>query len=205
MTKLIYLPKESKKRAKKSRKGQKSAWKNSTMNDLVDSICSNEYAKKRLIFTNNKASNNAEIYQKIISEVRKRCEEREELYKYKLQQTRSKFKALVSIFKRIVMLCKTLSGIKNFIEEKGYGKWFFYFAFANTNSRIVSANKRSNLLHHCRRSKTTTSSVLMMRRMKIVAPFQVKVKKKQRKSLINNLFVPKRKKKRKLYLLSIVH
>ena len=45
----------------------------------------------------------------------------------------------------------------------------------------------------------------MMRRMKIVAPFQVKVKKKQRKSLINNLFVPKRKKKRKLYLLSIVH
>ena len=34
MTKLIYLPKESKKRV--------------TMNDLVDSICSNEYAKKVL-------------------------------------------------------------------------------------------------------------------------------------------------------------
>ena len=36
------------KKSKKSRKGQKSAWKNSTMNDLVDSICSNEYAKKVL-------------------------------------------------------------------------------------------------------------------------------------------------------------
>ena len=53
--KLIYLPKECKRKRKKSRKGRKSTWKDSKMDDLVDSFCSSEYAKKKLVFTNNKA------------------------------------------------------------------------------------------------------------------------------------------------------
>ena len=63
-----------------------------------------------------KASKNAEIFQKIILEVRKRCEESRGIYEYTLQQTRSKFKYLVSICKGTVILCNTLSGIKNFVE-----------------------------------------------------------------------------------------
>ena len=85
---------------------------------MVDGIYSNEYAKKKLIFTNNKAFKNTEIYLKI-SEVRKRYEERE-LYEYTLEQTRSKFTALVLIYRKTDMLRKTLSGIKNFVQDKGY-------------------------------------------------------------------------------------
>lgn len=73
----------------------------------MDCICPNEYGKKKLTFINNKTSKkNAEIYQKIISEVRKRCEERGKLYEYILQQTRPKFKALVSICKELLCCAK---------------------------------------------------------------------------------------------------
>lgn len=44
----------------------------STIDDFVDCICANEYAKKKLIFTNNKASKNVEIYPKKKREVRKK-------------------------------------------------------------------------------------------------------------------------------------
>ena len=52
----IYLfskGKESK--SKKCRTGRKSTWKASTIDDLIDCICSNEYAKMKLTFINNKA------------------------------------------------------------------------------------------------------------------------------------------------------
>ena len=57
----------------------------STIYDLVDCICSNENAKKEVIFANSKASKNAKIYQKIISEVRQRCEKSGELLEYTLE------------------------------------------------------------------------------------------------------------------------
>lgn len=49
----------------------------STIDDFVDCICANEYAKKKLIFTNNKASKNVEIYPKKKEKLEKRCQERE--------------------------------------------------------------------------------------------------------------------------------
>lgn len=73
---------------------------------------------------------------------RKKCEERGKLCKYSLKKTRFKFKALGSICKTTVILRKTL-GIINFVEEKGFGRcFFFYFASTKTKSRIVSANTR---------------------------------------------------------------
>ena len=50
----------NKKKSKKSRKGRKFAWKDSTTEDLVDCICFNKYAKKIIIFINT-ASKNIEI------------------------------------------------------------------------------------------------------------------------------------------------
>ena len=47
----------------------------STIDDFVDCICANEYAKKKLIFTNNKTLKNAETSQKKISEFTKRRKE----------------------------------------------------------------------------------------------------------------------------------
>ena len=40
-------------RAEKDGKGRKSTWKESTIGDFVDCICSSEYTKNELIFTNN--------------------------------------------------------------------------------------------------------------------------------------------------------
>lgn len=70
---------KKKRKSKKGRVGGKSTWKENTNDNLIDFICSNEYSKKKLIFAN-KASKNAEIFQKIILEVRKRCEKRGEIY-----------------------------------------------------------------------------------------------------------------------------
>ena len=83
--------KVKKRKSKRGRKWQKSTWKDSTVDGQIDCICSNEYAKMKIVFTNNKASKNKEVYHKRIWEIRKTCEEREELYEYTLEQTRSKF------------------------------------------------------------------------------------------------------------------
>ena len=77
--------KEKKRKSKKGRKVRKSTWMASTIDDLVDCICSNENFKKEIIFTNSKTSKNATICQKIISEVRQRYEKREELLEYTLE------------------------------------------------------------------------------------------------------------------------
>ena len=112
----------------------------STIDDFVDCICANEYAKKKLIFTNNKTLKNAETSQKEISEFTKRRKESEELYEHTVEQTRPKFKTLASICKKTVMLPITSSGIKNFVEKR-LKEIFFYIA-SNTKSRIVLANTR---------------------------------------------------------------
>ena len=90
----------------------------STIDDFVDCICANEYAKKKLIFTKNKTLKNAETSQKKISEFTKRRKESEELYEHTVEQTRPKFKTLASICKKTVMLRITSAGIKNFVEKR---------------------------------------------------------------------------------------
>ena len=59
----------TKKNRKKKRKGQRSVWEERHVNDLVDVICSSEYYKKKLIFTNTKNSKNAEIYANVLKKV----------------------------------------------------------------------------------------------------------------------------------------
>ena len=39
---------------KKKRKGRRRVWEERRVNDLVDVICSSEYCKKKLVFTNRK-------------------------------------------------------------------------------------------------------------------------------------------------------
>ena len=52
------------------------------------------------------------------------CQERGETFKFTLDQTRNKFKKLMSICKNALLTVKTASGIKRFQDEKEYGKWF---------------------------------------------------------------------------------
>ena len=63
------------------------------------------------------------LYQ-VITELKKRFEDRDEEFTYNVPQTRSKFKRCVSICRKTVLTIKTLSGIKRFQEEKEFGLWF---------------------------------------------------------------------------------
>ena len=56
--------------------------------------------------------------------VKDRCEKRGLRFTFTLVQARTKFKSCVGICKRAAMLQKNGSGLKNFIEQKGYGDWF---------------------------------------------------------------------------------
>ena len=60
---------------KKKRKGRRSVWEERHVNDLVDVICSSEYYKKKLIFTNTKNSKNAKIYGNVLKELGQRYED----------------------------------------------------------------------------------------------------------------------------------
>lgn len=55
---------------KEAEKGRRSVWEERHANDLVDAvISSSDYAKKKLIFTEKKNSNNAEIYANVLKEL----------------------------------------------------------------------------------------------------------------------------------------
>ena len=98
-------------------------WENDVVDDLVDGVCSNEYFRKKIIFTNNKACKRTEIY-KIVKEVKEHCKDNGKMVSFSVEQTRAKFKLCVGICKHAAMVQKTDSGINNLIDEKGNGSWF---------------------------------------------------------------------------------
>ena len=109
---------------KRKRSGRKSTWHEEITNDLVDVVCEDEYFRKKIIFTNNKNTKNADVYNKVLRHLSARCKERGETCEFTVAQTRTKFKALVAICKKASLTRKTASGIEDFIQKQGYGKWF---------------------------------------------------------------------------------
>ena len=80
----------------KGKPGRKAVWSDHCTNDLVDIICSSDTYQKNLIFTNIKTAKNGEYYAKIVEELKRRCEERNEEFTYDIAQTREKFKRCIS-------------------------------------------------------------------------------------------------------------
>ena len=106
---------------KKQKKGMpKLLWSQDLQNDLVDIICNNEHYKRKLIFTNSKNSSNAEVYESVIKELKKRCAERNEVFKHNVKQTRNKFKKLMSNCKNALLTQKTASGNKEIPRSKAF-------------------------------------------------------------------------------------
>lgn len=108
----------------KKKQGRKSVWPDDSINELIDIICEDDYYRKKLIFTNNKAVKNAEIYAKVLKDVKSRFASKDSNFPFTVAQIRIKFKACISICKKAAMTRKTASGIDNFMNEKGYGFWF---------------------------------------------------------------------------------
>ena len=107
---------------KKKRKGRRSVWEERHVNDLVDVICSSEYYKKKLIFTNTKNSKNAEIYANVLKDLGQRYEDGS--FPFSVDQLRNKFKKCISECKKIALTVKTSTGVKRVQDEKQLGAWF---------------------------------------------------------------------------------
>ena len=67
--------------------------------------------KEKLLMTNVKNSKNSEYYEKVIKELKERCQARDEVFKYDMKQTREKFKRCIGICKGAAVKIKTASGI----------------------------------------------------------------------------------------------
>ena len=90
----------------------------------MDIILENEKYKTKLFLANTKNAKNGVYYDQVITELKKRFEERDKEFTYNVPQTRSKFKRCVSICRKAALTIKTASGIKRFQEEKEFGPWF---------------------------------------------------------------------------------
>ena len=101
----------------KKRKGRKSQWSTNLTNDLIDIILKDDRLKEKLLMTNVKNSKNSEYYEKVIKELRKRCQARDEVFEYDVKHTREKFKRCIGICNDAAMKIKTASGITRFQED----------------------------------------------------------------------------------------
>ena len=106
----------------KRKAGRKASWPEESVNDVVDIVCENENYRRRLIFTNNKASKNLDIYKKIVALVKSRMQDRDEVFNFTPEQTRTKFKSCVAACKKASMTRKTGSGLANFMQNQP--NWF---------------------------------------------------------------------------------
>ena len=113
-----------KKQKKEEKKQEKLSWSQDLQTDLVDIISNNKRYRRKLSFTNSKYASNAEVYECMKNEIKKRCAERNEQFLHNVTQTRNKFKKLMSICKAALPTQKTASGIKRFQDQQEYGQWF---------------------------------------------------------------------------------
>lgn len=121
---LGLFAKKKGKRCSKRKSGRKAKWSQSLLGDLVDIVISNDYYKTKLIMTNTKNQKNGEIYKKVLVELKERAALRNEEVPFDHVQVRTKFKKAIAECKKTALTIKNSTGIKRFIEEKGYGSWF---------------------------------------------------------------------------------
>ena len=105
---------------KKKSTGRRSLWDADYIDDMVDIITNSENLKRKLIFTNNKKVKNGEVYKLVLKELIKRHSS----FPFTIQQMRNKFKWCVSMCKKVALTIQTATGIKRFVEDKGFSKWF---------------------------------------------------------------------------------
>ena len=93
-------------------------------NDLIDIILEDDRLKEKLLMTMLKTAKTANInYEKVIKELKERCQARDEVFEYDVERTREKFKRCIGICQDAAMKT-TASGITRFQEDKKYGTWF---------------------------------------------------------------------------------
>ncbi|CAH3192536.1 unnamed protein product [Porites evermanni] len=129
----LFEKKKKSQKCSKNKSGRKAKWSQSLLGDLVDIVISYDYYKNKFILTNTKNQKNGEIYKKVLVELKERAAVRNEEVPFDHVQLRTKFKKAIAECKKTSLTMKTSTGIKRFIDEKGYGPWFnSLFAIAKT-------------------------------------------------------------------------
>ena len=91
------------------------------MNGLIETICENEYFRRKLIFTIKMPQKNKEVHNKVIKDLNEKYEAN---FYFTVKQIQIKFKNCGSQCKRISLLQKTTSGVKDLVQNKGLAQWF---------------------------------------------------------------------------------
>lgn len=108
-----------KSKGKKKKSGRKSAWSSEDVDDFIDIVVSNTYYKRELIFTNTKCQRNGEIYEEILTELKKRASAMGREFTFSAKQLLTKFKKCVSDCKQAALTIRTATGISDFRKTKG--------------------------------------------------------------------------------------
>ena len=103
-------------------KRRKSQWSTNLTIDFIDIILGDGRLKKKFLYLKN--SKNSKYYEKVVIELKEKCQARNELFEYDVKQTREKFKCCIEICKYAAMKIKTVSGITRFQEDKEYETCF---------------------------------------------------------------------------------
>ncbi|CAB4032760.1 Hypothetical predicted protein, partial [Paramuricea clavata] len=97
----------------------------SQITDMVDMIVNDDELVRKLVFTNVKKRKNSDAYQKNLPKLNQKCQDAfGKDFPFTVQQMRNKLKWCISTCKKICLTIKSASGVKCFVESKGYGNWF---------------------------------------------------------------------------------
>ncbi len=104
---------------------RRATWQDSQITDMVDMIVNDDELVRKLIFTNVKKRKNSDAYQKIVPKLNQKYQKAfGKDFPFTVKQMRNKFKWCISTCKKICLTVKTASGVKRFVDSKGYGNWF---------------------------------------------------------------------------------
>ena len=117
-------------------------------------------------------------YEKVVKELKERCQARDEVFEYDVKHTREKFKRCIGICKDAAMKIKTASGITRFQEDEENGTWFNKLFEKQTLSNLQLTVSQSNL--YSQTPRTMVAAVIRRRRVQTRIHQQILENKKKR-------------------------
>ena len=118
----LKAQKKERRKRKRKKAERKSCWPEDFVEEVVNVVCESEYYRKKLMFTNCKATKSLEIYCRIVKEVKNHLSENNKIFDFTAVQTRTKFKSCIAICKKASMKRKNGLDMTNYIDKSP--AWF---------------------------------------------------------------------------------
>ena len=172
----------------KKKSGRNAKWSESLLNDAVDIIVNENFFRRKLIFENTKNCRNAEIYMKVLEELRRRAQERDESLPFNEIQLRTRFKKAVADCKKAALTIRSASGIKRFQSDRGFGPWFnTHFELVKTRDSCQPEQAIEPSAHSEGSSPHSDSDRKEEKVQKLYVPLRKKTRKDDMKTSMDNV------------------